>query len=293
MFQVEIDEFCQKVMNKNFPETDKYRDIYEFDGTQYAGQIDILTGGFPCQPFSTAGKRLGESDDRHLWPEMLRVIREVQPAWVVGENVAGILSMEDGATLERIFTDLEGEGYAVQAFVIPASAVGAIHRRDRVWIVAQNTNFSANGRVKTSHETRINRNIGAAGRNGNATDTAIQRRQERTQDGISEDSTEAGAGMDDRATGHGRIGNAPDTHHQRREERRDICLSCESEPGESGSGIDARKLLRPTVSPVCRTDDGVPPELDRRKRLKALGNAIVPQVAFEIFKAIQAYDRTT
>lgn len=253
VFQVEIDKFCHKVLNKNFPETDKHRDIYEFDGTQYTGQIDILTGGFPCQPFSTAGKRMGESDDRYLWPQMFRVIREVQPPWVVCENVAGILSMGNSerawrqifSTMENkirlsgpyyrffgrkrelgvlygIIEDLKKEGYAVQTFSIPASAVGAIHRRDRVWIIAHNEK-----RVNGKHYTEPGK------------------RQE-------------------------------------------------SESGKSVSGSNAfkgrnaRELLRTSEPPVCRTDDGVPPELDRREQLKALGNAIVPQVAYEIFRAIES-----
>jgi DNA (cytosine-5)-methyltransferase 1 len=108
-----------------------YTDIRDFDGTRYRGAA-LLTGGFPCQPFSQAGKRRGKEDDRYLWPEMLRVISQARPTWVVGENVAGIIGME----LDRVLSDLEGEGYAVQPLVIPACAVDAKHRRDRVWIVA-------------------------------------------------------------------------------------------------------------------------------------------------------------
>jgi len=106
-------------------------DIFTLNGADYAG-IDLLTGGFPCQPFSVAGKRLGKADDRAIWPEMLRVIREAQPTWIIGENVAGIVTME----LDNILSDLEGIGYAAWPLVIPACAVDARHRRDRVWIVA-------------------------------------------------------------------------------------------------------------------------------------------------------------
>ena len=107
-----------------------FSDIRTFDGTAYRGAT-LLTGGFPCQPFSQAGKRRGAADDRALWSEMFRVIQEARPAWVLGENVAGIVTME----LDRVLSDLEGEGYAVQPLVIPACAVDAKHRRDRVWIV--------------------------------------------------------------------------------------------------------------------------------------------------------------
>jgi len=99
--------------------------------------VDLLTGGFPCQPFSQAGRRRGTEDDRHLWPEMLRVIREFHPRWVIGENVGGFVTWSGGLVLEQVHTDLEGEGYEVQAFIIPAVSVNAPHRRDRVWIVAK------------------------------------------------------------------------------------------------------------------------------------------------------------
>ena len=143
VFQVEIDDYCQKVLAKNFLNVKRYGDIKEFKGQP--GSVDILTGGFPCQSFSHAGKRKGKSDDRWLWPEYLRIIREIKPAYVVGENVAGLISMEDGKTLEGIFTDLEGEGYEIESFIIPAFSVGAIHRRDRIWIIGYASNSSGNG----------------------------------------------------------------------------------------------------------------------------------------------------
>lgn len=127
----EQDEFCQKVLSRHWPAVPIVSDIRKFDGRAYAG-ADLLTGGFPCQPFSCAGKQRGDQDDRFLWPEMLRVIREAKPAWIVGENVAGIISM----ALDGVLSDLENEGYATQAFVLPACAVNAPHKRDRVWIVA-------------------------------------------------------------------------------------------------------------------------------------------------------------
>jgi len=152
VFQVDNDKWCQKILQKNFPNTDKYEDIKEFDGTKYRGTVDIISGGFPCQPFSHAGKRKGEADDRFLWFEMLRIIREVQPQWVVGENVAGLLSMDGGKTLETILTSLEDEGYNNEIFVIPACGVGAWHKRERVWIVS-NTDLSGSG-TPTSRDNR-------------------------------------------------------------------------------------------------------------------------------------------
>lgn len=132
LFQVEIDGFCQKVLQKNFPKVQKYGDIKEFDGTKYKGRVDIISGGFPCQPFSIAGKRKGASDDRYLWDEMFRVIREIKPRWIVGENVANLWNMG----LENMLSQVEGQGYEVETFIIPACAVNAPHRRDRIWITA-------------------------------------------------------------------------------------------------------------------------------------------------------------
>jgi DNA-cytosine methyltransferase len=139
VFQCEIDPFCQNVLKYQFPQCDLFSDIRTSNFNKYHGKIDIISGGFPCQPFSLAGKRKGTNDDRYLWAEMLRVIREVQPRWVVAENVCGLLSMQSGMVFERVCADLENAGYAVQPFVIPACAVGAPHRRDRVWIVARST----------------------------------------------------------------------------------------------------------------------------------------------------------
>ncbi len=130
----EQDKFCQKVLNKHWPEIPIEPDIKTFDGKKYAGAF-ILTGGFPCQPFSCAGKRRGKEDERALWPEMFRVIQEVRPTWIIGENVAGFIGMG----LDDSISDLEREGYSVQAFVLPACAVNAPHRRDRVWIIANST----------------------------------------------------------------------------------------------------------------------------------------------------------
>lgn len=136
MFNCEIDGFCRKVLKYHFPDAQQYADIRTTDFTVRRGRIDVLTGGFPCQPFSLAGKRRGTEDDRYLWPEMLRAIREVRPRWVVGENVPGIISWSDGLVFEQVCADLENEGYEVLAFILPACAVDAPHRRDRVWIIA-------------------------------------------------------------------------------------------------------------------------------------------------------------
>jgi len=136
VFQCERDPFCRRILNFYWPKTKCYHDVQSFDPTPYRGTIDVLSGGFPCQPFSHAGKRMGTDDDRYLWPEMGRIIAVVRPRWVVGENVPGILSWSEGLVFERVLGDLEAEGYEAWAYVLPAGALGAPHKRDRVWLVA-------------------------------------------------------------------------------------------------------------------------------------------------------------
>lgn len=166
VFHCEVNGFCNIILKYWFPNSEHYEDISKTDFKKWRGKIDILTGGFPCQPFSVAGQRKGTDDNRYLWPQMLRAIQEIQPTWVIGENVAGILTMvqsgeetevangcsifeEDNRkrvllrqeyVVETICKDLEREGYSIQPILIPACAVGAPHRRDRVWFVAHRTN---------------------------------------------------------------------------------------------------------------------------------------------------------
>ena len=133
--QVEIDNYCQKILALRWPNVPKWRDIKNVKGKEVlerCGTVDLISGGFPCQPFSHAGKRRGSKDDRHLWPEMFRVISEIKPSFVLGENVSGIIR----TALDDVLLDLESIGYTCQAFVIPACAFDAQHRRDRVWILA-------------------------------------------------------------------------------------------------------------------------------------------------------------
>lgn len=160
-FWCEIDDFPRTVLSYWFPKSKRYGNIKETDFTPWRGKIDVLTGGFPCQPFSVAGQRKGQDDDRYLWPEMLRAIREIRPTWIIGENVGGILSMvqpgseitvesqaslfeeadketllDQDSVVGTVCRDLEQEGYSVQPVVIPACAVGAPHRRNRIFFIA-------------------------------------------------------------------------------------------------------------------------------------------------------------
>jgi DNA (cytosine-5)-methyltransferase 1 len=256
-FQVEIDEWCQKLLKQNFPNAERYKDVKEFRGGQYAGTIDVLSGGFPCQPYSTAGKRKGKNDDRHLWPSMLRIIREVSPRWVVGENVRGLTNWNGGLVFDEVQFELEAAGYEVIPFLLPACAVNAPHRRDRIWFVAY------------SHR---NRQLG---------DKTAEERQQSVN----------GRPPLGRVEGSVLCGDASDTHGDQRPERRVYSKKSKtSEPYISPCAAWANGRtweIFPTQSPICRGNDGIPYRVDR---IKGLGNAVVPQVVHQIFKAIEQYE---
>jgi DNA (cytosine-5)-methyltransferase 1 len=230
----------------------------------------ILTGGFPCQPYSQAGKRLGKEDERHLWPEMLRVIREVRPRYIVGENVGGIVNWSDGLVFEEVQVDLENEGYEVQAFILPSCAVDAPHRRDRVWFIASNAN--SNGQQRSNGKHEIN---------------ASERRK------YAQCYIEQGVK-------HGIITNANNQRLQRGAVNGGISSSGTKRNKQSAGLFCTNWQNFPTQSPICTGNDGIPAKLDgitfpkwRNESIKAAGNAIVPQVAFRIFQAIQEiHDKT-
>lgn len=286
VFNCEIDEFCTKVLNYHFPNATHYGDITSTDFTIHRGEIDVLTGGFPCQPFSLAGARRGTEDDRFLWPQMYRAICEISPRWVVAENVRGILTQQEGVVFERVLSDLENAGYECQAFLIPACSVGAPHRRERVWFVAHRTDAGVEGmrewteqvssRLATS-DTDLN-----GQRIGESESFTIERSCRETNigtDGSQEVTANAtGTGLSPRFT--------------------------RSEEVEIGRA-DRRKIRGgdfadfPTQSPVCSGDDGLSSRLDaitfpawRRESIKAYGNAIVPQVFYQIGLTINEYENT-
>ena len=330
-FHCEWDDFGTKVLNYYWPNAKSYGDITKTDFMEWRGRIDILTGGFPCQPFSTAGKRKGKEDDRYLWPEMLRAIREIQPTWVIGENVGGIISMvqprdevevgcqaslleEDYFTqkdqeyvVETVCSDLEREGYSVQPFLIPACAIGAPHRRDRVWFVAKNTKCDGLLQREPEQERAKNGqfgNIGAGGGNGiykqedgGATaDTKINRNRRNA--GAMGKKTAESERKNEGDEPSRCSETTPDTDSNRLErgmyengEKCDIS-GCIASALRTQKGWSSWEKF-PTQSPVCGRDDGLSDRLVgiafpkwRTESIKAYGNAIVPQVAYEIFKAI-------
>ena len=322
IFDCEIDAFCRKVLEYHFPNSVHYGDITKQIFKEWRGKIDVLSGGFPCQPFSLAGQRKGADDNRYLWPQMLRVIREIRPTWVVGENVAGILTMvQPGAevevggqaslfgedyrkrvlhrqeyVIETICRDLEREGYAVQPLLIPACAVGAPHRRDRIWFIAHRTNAGTetmqftgeNGiyAVGTSSHTDGDRYTSC----GTSCRIEKERRERAAVSGQRGGRCEWFNGLD----GFSRI--AADPYGKRQKYGNDQRTERWSEPDERFKTQYSSSIWEkfPTQSPICIGDDGLSGRLDgitfskwRQESVKAYGNAIVPQVAYEIFKAIE------
>jgi DNA (cytosine-5)-methyltransferase 1 len=242
VFHCEWNPFGQKVLNYYWPKAITYNDITKTDFTIHRGTIDILTGGFPCQPYSTAGKRLGKEDARDLWPEMFRAIREIQPTWVVGENVRGLTNWDGGLVFEKVQANLESEGYEVTSFLLPAASIGAPHIRQRIWFVAYNA----------TNSKRIGLYLGVSNRQ-------VQREEK-------------------------------------------------EKKGKWDKSSISFKTIRnrfkpnwnnfPTSSPICDGDDGISNRLDsitfskwRNETIKAGGNAIVPQVVYQIFKSIEQYNQ--
>ncbi|MDQ3167321.1 MAG: DNA (cytosine-5-)-methyltransferase [Chloroflexota bacterium] len=250
--QVEIDPFCQRVLAKHWPDVPRMGDIREVRGDEF-GAVDVICGGFPCQPVSQAGKRRGEGDDRWLWPEMHRLVDHLRPTWVVGENVYGLVSMG----LDGVLSDMESLGYVCWTAVLPACAVGAPHRRDRVWIVAH----SQEGGFRRE---RTPRGAGQSPRGG--------------EDVADAESDLWRASGDDRPV-------APDGRGQRSATGQVV--------GGLGRGADG---LSPRLDGPLGWgpgwEDGIPRvtahEPDRANRLKALGNAIVPEVAYQLLREMTA-----
>jgi DNA (cytosine-5)-methyltransferase 1 len=355
LFHCEINEWCQKVLRFHFPKSIQYDDITRTDFAPWRGKVDVLTGGFPCQPFSTAGKRRGAEDDRYLWPEMLRAIREIRPAWVIGENVAGITSMvqpgsevtvesqaslfetsdketllEQEYVIETVCRDLEREGYSVQPILIPACGVGAPHKRDRVWFIAsdrsdariedlrQERENEIHGRESTSHSngTRFQAKgseqqttgITGGGLQKDVTDTYGEKLQKWLKNNGREIEEENIARLDNGVERSCCIKAFADSDNERlstigitdrvsseeREKKRRCLMQYTSNDWPALSAKRWKDF--PTQPPVCRRYDGLPFDVDylaipftkwRQESIKAYGNAIVPQVAFEIFKAIE------
>ena len=252
----EIEKFPRSILRKHWPAVPIFKDVRKLHAEDLPCLPDVITGGYPCQPFSVAGKRRGKGDDRHLWPEIIRIIRELdaagkKPTWGLFENVAGHISMG----LDQVLADLEREDYACWPLVIPACAVNAPHRRDRVWILAH-TRCLCGGNEQQAPERRYPQaewcgNNCKAGRSGQVSTPMANAMPQRLQKRQRENSKRKGANSRTQFVG---------------------------------------KSWRLTESPVCAADDGIP---GRVARLKALGNAVVPQIpeiiGYAILSAGRAY----
>jgi DNA (cytosine-5)-methyltransferase 1 len=246
----EIDNFCRKVLNKHWPTIPVYGDLKElaYEPKKIKEEFDLICGGIPCQPFSLAGEQKGKEDDRHLWPFMFEIIKQKKPTWVIVENVGGFVNV----ALDNVCLDLETEGYSTQSFIIPASAVQAPHRRDRIWIVAKrdvaNTDSSHSERRSLSSRVQEeNTNTCSRSTNENVANTSSFRQQRQ--------------GSFGKWCGAETFG--------KRETNNAFSV-----------GFDYQWCIEPRVGRVA---DGVSNRMDR---LKGLGNAVVPQVVFNIGLAI-------
>jgi len=246
---VEKDKFCQKVLKKNFNNIPIEEDIRNVKGERYAA--DVITGGFPCQPFSIAGKRKGTDDDRYLWDETIRVIRECKPRWFIGENVEGIINIQDGMVLRQVCTDLEEEGFEVQCLIIPASGIGAWHQRKRVWILAYSNN---NGSYRQKR---------------NETEQSSNEQENRLSVGDDKDVPNTGT-------------EGLQRHNNEQE------LSKQKLGLITNKDDERRETWWEAQSELFGVPNGLSYELDkdRANRIKSLGNSIVPPIARQLGLAI-------
>lgn len=322
VFHCERDKFCQTILQHYWPDTALFTDIKEFDAKPYQGMIDIITGGFPCQPFSSAGKRRGTGDDRYLWPDMLRIIKQVRPRWFVGENVFGLVNWNGGMVLQQVQSDLEDEGYQVWPYVLPASGLNAPHQRYRVYIVAFHPDHAATGNKEDHPDPNGHGRVGTG--SGRKTAQRRERRKHQQTGSLCEaelEKTDPDTNGDGCHQCHSKDEKQPDQAGQ--------YAQCHPEPlgkhvaHADGKGLegwppsrhlakDWKKTLKqftrlykrqrwtdwPTQSPLCGGDDGLPAQLDgitfskwRTQSIKMYGNAVVPQIVLQIFEAIDRYEQ--
>ena len=282
----EVDPYCRLLLQKHWKGVTIHNDIKKLEAKDIKEPIDILTGGFPCQPYSVAGKQKGTGDDRYLWPDMFRVIKEVKPSWIIAENVRGIINIQDGMVFETVCSDLESEGFEIQPFIIPAAGVGAPHKRERVWIVG----YSKHNGSLTSKIRRGNKEINAGAQEGENKTIESQRTSRSSNNEIMEnsrrtlrqgakfskenadESKQKNADKFERSSGtpEYHVANSKGIHVQGQQDR----------SRQEQSRRESWWEFEPNVGRVA---NGVP---GRVHRLKGLGNSIVPQIAEEIGRAI-------
>ncbi len=247
----DIEEWPRKILAKHWPDVPIAEDVKELanDPDRNVPDCDIITAGYPCQPFSLAGERRGAEDDRHIWPDIFSIVQRKRPAWCVFENVYGHISMG----LDEVLSDLELESYSVRPFIVPACATDAPHRRDRVWIIARNvgdSNSRASQGIDSGRSKPTKSGSGFKSGCADVADTASKRQQ--------------------RSRMHGR----PQHSTQNKDRQTD-------RPNNGSQG--KAQFWKPEPA-VGRVANGIPRRVDR---LKGLGNAIVPQVAQRIGETIK------
>jgi len=256
----EREEYCRMLLQKHWKGVKIYNDIKKLEAKDIKEPVDILTGGFPCQPYSVAGKQKGTNDDRYLWPEMFRVIKEVKPTFIVAENVRGLINIQDGMVFETVCSDLESEGFEIQTFIIPAAGVGAPHKRERVWIVGYS---KYNGSLTSKIERRDNK-INDRAEEGENT-TLQPERTSRSGNNVTMENS--GCELYERSSIRGKDED---------ETRKEITNQHQRSSSTSWRSWE----FEPDVGRVA---NGVP---GRAHRLRGLGNAIIPKIAEEIGRSI-------
>jgi DNA (cytosine-5)-methyltransferase 1 len=296
-FHCEWNPFGQKVLKHHFPNSISYNDITKTDFTIHEGRIDILTGGFPCQPYSSAGERLGKADERHLFPEMLRAIKEIKPKWIIGENVRGLVSWGGGVVFHEVCSDLEREGYEVQPFLIPAASKDAPHRRERIWFIA----YSDGIRSGQSGDRRQTKQFNEDGKEGVVTNSELHENRY---------SNNGGSKQEEGDLRRGKESNVPDSLYSDGISTNTNGIGSSWGNSETIGEVRQEKQFEaqysskgwqsfPTSPCIRGGDDGLSHELDSisvskwcKESIKGYGNAIVPQVAYEIFKTIEKFENS-
>ena len=282
----EVDPYCRLLLQKHWKGVTIHHDIKRLETKDIKEPIDILTGGFPCQPYSVAGKQKGTDDNRYLWPDMFRVIKEIKPTFVVAENVRGIVNIQDGMVFETVCSDLESEGFEIQPFIIPAAGVGAPHKRERVWIVGYSKHNGSltskirrgNQKVDARAQERQNQAIESQ-RTSRSNNNEIMENSRRTlRQGAKFDKENANESKQENANKFERSSSTPE-HHVANTKG----VHVQGQQDRSGQEQSRRESWWEFEPNVGRVANGVP---GRVHRLKGLGNSIVPQIAEEIGKAI-------
>ena len=305
---VEKDKYCQKVLRKNFPNIPIEEDVKDVKGKRY--EADVIVGGFPCQPMSVAGKRKGTDDDRYLWPEMFRLIREIKPEFVIGENVQGIINIQNGMVLRQVQDDLEGEGFEVQCFLIPASGIGAWHQRNRVWIVGHSKHNGLLAAEKRRRDEEINgrtqegenKTIESERTSGSSNDVNVSNTISQLSTGCSSTTRDSGEELIRLECSEGWYWQKVRSETKRCSEqvmadteskgsqRCSVSTDMETESGTESSKDSSKEQYTwwEIERDLCGVPNGISYELDKTRslRIKSLGNSIVPLIARQLGLAI-------